>query len=220
MIITEVIQRVRVLAGDVSALQFSNEDVIAWINDGVRECAVTNNLLQKTASSTTAVGQDKYELPTDMLKIHSIKVGGRKLREITQAQYDDQYASDDTNPSSSGKPVVCFVWAGKLNLHPTPDSIGNLRIDYLYEPPPASTEQSSLASMVPLPVGYHSRIVDYCLAQVFLQDGDANGYTAKMTEFKTGVSELKDQPESTYDEYPSMGVSSRDMGSGMMDNWY
>ena len=220
MLISEVIKRVRVLAGDISALQFSDEDAIAWVNDGIRECAVTNNLLQKTASSTTVSGQAIYALPPDMLKIHSIKVGGRKLREITQAQYDDQYATEDVVPMEKGNPQVCYIWAGQLNLYPVPDSVVNLRVDYLYEPVAVTKEASSLASAVPLPVGYHSRIVDYCLAQVFLQDGDANGYTAKMTEFKTGVSELKDQPESTYDEYPSIGTSNRDMGSGMRDNWY
>lgn len=206
---SEVIQRVRTLTGDRTALQYSDDDVIAWINDGVRECAVINNLLQKTATQQTTIGQASYSLPTDMLKLHSVKLDGFKLREITQAQFDDLYASGKDNPEAN--PDVCYIWAGSLNLYPVPDGVKELRIDYLYEPQPIINDPAHLDANVALPVGYHSRIVDYCIAQVFLQDGDATGYATKLNEFRTGVADLKDQPEDTYDEYPGISTSFRDM---------
>jgi len=220
MLISDVISRVRILAGDISALQFTDEHIVNWINDGVRECAVTNNLLQKSGIQSTVVGQSEYTIPPDMLKMHSVKYNGVKLREITQAQFDDTYANSDDTSSGISTPQICYIWAGVLNVHPAPDVIKSLRIDYLYEPEVILNDAPSLATKVPLPVGYHSRIVDYCLAQVFLQDGDGAGYQTKLTEFKTGVSELKDQPESTYDEYPSISTSNRDMGTGILDDYW
>lgn len=217
MLVSDVVNRVRTLAGDTSALQFKDNDIVSWVNDGVRECAVTNNLLQKSGLQNTVIGQVGYVIPEDMLKLHSVKCNGVKLREITQSQFDDSYATSMSTPTSPGRVEVCYVWAGKLNLYPAPDSVVSLRIDYLYEPVAITSDGAGLGTTVPLPVGYHSRIVDYCLAQVFLQDGDSNGYSVKMQEFRTGVSELKDQPESTYDEYPSMSTSSRDMGAGYLD---
>lgn len=208
---TDLIKRVRNIAGDVDALQFTNGQLVDWINDGVRECAVSNNLLQKRGSQATVPNQSDYLIPTDILKLHSIKYDDNKLRILTLEEFDDQYsgvgASTTSNP---GSPEICYVWAGNLTLYPAPTEAKQLVIDYLYDP--VQLTEDNLDVEIGLPVGYHIRIVDYCLAQIAQQDDDLQRYTTKMQEFKTGVQDLKDQPEYSYDLYPSIAVSSRDMG--------
>lgn len=209
MKLSSVISRVRSSAGDTDALQFTDAQLLEWINDGIRECAVQNNLLQKRASSSTAVGNSEYPLPTDILKLYSIKYNGSKLQGLTLDEFDERYSNVDGGSSSS--PTVFYVWGGVLNLYPTPSSQGTLVVEYIYSPTDLGSEDYE--KELPLPVGYHSRIVDFCLAQVAQQDDDINRYTAKMQEFTTGVSQLKDQPEYTEDVYPSINVSARDMNS-------
>lgn len=212
MLVSDVILRVRNIAGDTAALQFTDATLITWINDGIRECAVVNNLLQKRATQLSVVGTDSYNLPTDILKLHSVKYDDRKLPVLTLQEFEEQMGTS-TN-TFSGEPVTSYVWAAKLVLYPKPGSIKTLVIDYIYDPALVTITTDDLITR--LPVGYHSRLVDYCLAQVAQQDDDANRYALKMEEFRTGVQNLKDQPEDTYDLYPSISVTARDMGDNVI----
>jgi hypothetical protein len=214
MKLTDCITRVRNISGDTTSLQFTDSQVTDWVNDGIRECAVQNNLLQKRATQNSVVGQSDYALPADILKLHSIKYDDVKLPVITLEEFDEQYSGVGASTTvQRGTPSVCYIWAGLLVLFPAPNVVKALVTDYTYRatdlasPADANTE-------LPLPVGYHSRIVDYCLAQVYLQDDNNTMYQVKMQEFQTGVQNLKDQPENTYDLYPSISVDSRDMGNG------
>ncbi len=92
-----------------------------------------------------------------------------------------------------------------------PDQVKDITIEYSADPPQYIIEEVGTKELT-LPVGYHQRIVDYCLAQVAQQDDDINRYNMKMMEFKTGVSQLSDQAEYNNDLYPSISVSDRDAG--------
>ena len=217
MKVQEVINRVRTTSGDQTALQYSNEQLIDWINDGIRECAVDNNLLQKSGVQQTILNQDVYTIPADVLKIHSIRWDGSKLTALNMEEFDEQYGNPGTQ--DVGVPIVWYIWGTELRIYPKPQAAKELRIDYLYTPLPHVI--GVLDVELSLPVGYHSRIVDYCLAQVAQQDDNMTIYNMKMTEFRTGVQQLKDQPESTYDVYSSISVDSRDMGDGSgYGEWY
>lgn len=211
MLVSSIMQRVRNIAGDVNSLQFTDDMLLDWINDGVRECAVGNKLLQKRATTASVADQRAYDLPTDILKLHSVKYNGVKLRALTLDEFDN-YTGADTS-DVTGTPTVCYVWAGVLNLYPTPDVDDlSVTIDYIYDPGNIDSSQTG-SELEALPVQYHARIVDYCLAQVAQQDDDLPRYQAKMQEFKTGVREIKDMPENEQDTYPSITVAGRDMGA-------
>lgn len=205
MKLSSVVSRVRSSAGDTDALQFTDAQLLEWINDGIRECATQNNLLQKRATNNTLAGQSAYSLPEDILKLYSVKYDGAKLKGYTMEEFDQRNSGD-----ASGSPNCYYIWGGVLNVYPTPDVEKSLVVEYIYYP--GDLTNNDYDKELPLPVGYHNRIVDYCLAQVAQQDDDINRYTAKMQEFMTGVSQLKDQPEYSEDVYPSISVSPRDMG--------
>lgn len=210
MIVSDVISRVRRIAGDMDALQFSDADCLQWINDATKECASNNQLLQKTATQTVTNGDGDYSLPTDILKIHSIKYDGIKLRTLTLQQADEEFTLD----TSKGTPSIAYVWANLLNLYPIPDnSTKQLQILYTRTP----VEVTAVGDSIDLPVMYHRRLVDYILAMVAEQDDDQNRYQMKMEEFRSGVQSLKDDPEWEQDSYPFIGISSRDMGDGYWD---
>ena len=205
---SELVAQVRSLAGDVNVLQFSDTDVLNWLNNAVRECAIVNNLLQITATVNTAVGTSSYIVPVDILKLHSVKYDSQKLRVTTLQEFDESYPQADL--TIRGRPTTCYVWAGQIVLYPTPDAIKVLKTDYIRDPPNVLIANIA-ATDVPLPVGYHQRLIDYCLAQVAQQDDDMNRYQIKMLEFMTGVQSLKDQPEYTQDLYPFISVGVDDM---------
>ncbi len=208
---SDVISRVRNITGDVNSLQFSDEQLLDWINEGVRECAVMNNLLQKSGTSASVIGTSDYALPTDILKLHSVKYDGVKLDILTLEQFDARYGTAD---DITGTPMVCYIWAGKVNFFPAPAAVGSIRIDYIYDPVIITDPNTELS----IPVSYHQRIIDYTLAQVAQQDDNSNLYTLKMQQFETGVRGLKDD-EFTIDLYPGISVSPRDMGGAGDGYW-
>ncbi len=213
MIISDIMTRVRSMASDTEQIQFSDDDLINWINDGIRECALDNQLLQKTATQNLVVGTTSYNLPTDILKLHSVKVDGAKIRVLTLAEFE-ALGGDSTD---SGDPVVAYVWAGKINLYPKPSRVLSLVIEYTYDPALIVNDAPGKASTPALPVGYHARLVDYCLAQVAQQDDDMPRYQLKMEEFRTGIHSLKDDGTEEEDYYPMIGVSARDTGQDWLE---
>jgi len=213
MKVQDIMNRVRSIASDIDSVQFSDDDLIAWINDGVRECAMENNLLQKTAANNLVVGTIDYALPTDILKLHSVKVDGQKVRVLTLAEFE-AYGGDSAD---SGDPVVAYVWSSKINFYPKPTSALPFTIEYTYDPALIINDAPGKDAAPPLPVGYHARLVDYCLAQVAQQDDDMNRYQLKMEEFRTGVHNLKDQIDTQEDFYPMIGVSARDFGQEWLE---
>lgn len=211
MLVSNIMTRVRNIAGDLNSLQFTDSMLLDWINDGIRECAISNKLLQKRATTTSIAGQGDYNLPSDILRLHSVKFNGSKLRVLTLEEFDSYTGASTTG--ITGTPTACYVWAGSLTLYPAPDT-GNLDlvIDYIYSP--EVIEIGSVdTELTALPVMYHARLVDYCLAQVAQQDDDLPRYQAKMTEFQTGVRTIKDMPEAEQDLYPTISIAPRDMGA-------
>lgn len=214
MNVGELISRARIIVGDTDVNQFTDEQCYDWINDATKECASQNQLLQKTATSTVVQGQSAYNLPTDILKLHSVKYNSGKIRILTQQEADQAFTLDTTE----GAPAICYVWAGSLYLYPVPDnSVHSLQILYTRTP----VEVDGNSDEIDLPVMYHRRILDYVLAMIAEQDDDQNRYVMKMEEFRTGVQNLKDDGEQEQDLYPFISVGNRDMGEGYFDEaWH
>lgn len=219
MLVSEVGSRVRRMAGDESATLYDDALLIDWINDGIRECVLDNMLLQKSGTMPSVVGTSEYTLPVDVLKLYSIRYNGLKLPVLTLEEFDEKFTTDGTE---KGTPEVAIIWAGKIRLYPAPDAVKDIKIDYSYAPAEIALvlqggEYVLPQTEVPLPATYHRRIVDYCLAMIAEQDDDMGRYQLKMEEFRSGVQNLKDHPESTHDLYPTISVETRDMGEGWYD---
>lgn len=205
MLVSDIITRVRTTAGDKDALQFTDQDVMRWINDAMQEVAADNQLLQKIATTATVAGTDNYAIPTDILKLHSVRLDGRKIRVTTLNDAEQDYGFEEPE---RGDPSLCYVWAGFIKFLPIPDRVQDLEVVYTRNP----TDVTAVGNTPELPPMYHQRLMDYCLAQVAQMDDDMDRYNIKMNEFRTGVQNLKDHPEWEHDAYPYITVSERDMG--------
>lgn len=218
MLVSDIVRRVRDAAGDMAVLQFSQATLTDWINDGVRECVIENSLLQARATSNTAVGVTEYTLPTDIFKLHSVYADGYKLEAQTLEQWEQHNAAvHNGDPVESSTQYQCYVFAGVLNIWPTPTTVVPLVVNYTklptaiaYTPSPESWTPSS----PDIPEAFHNHIVVYCLAQVALQDDDLNRYNLLMQQFRSGVIDLKHIKDQEEDLYPFISTSARDAGDG------
>lgn len=210
MIVSEIATRVRRIFGDDSAVQVTDADIIRWVNDAMREVAASNNLLQVKATSNTAIGQADYTQPTNLMTMHTVRYGGEKLKGVSIQEADEL----DYDDLSVGTPVYFSNWAGVVTLYPAPETNGVANLVMLYTRTPVDV---TLVSETPeLPVKYHNRIVDYCLAMAAEMDDNPQAYQNRMGQFRSGVEQLRADVDFTeQDVYPSISVAPADYGSGI-----
>lgn len=205
MYIQDIVRRVREAAGDSGVIQFSNDTLTDWINDGIRACVEENSLLQGRGTAQTIAGKYDYNLPSDIFKIHSVFVGGNKLPVLTLSEWEDR----SFNNTDSGNPAYAMIYAGVLTLYPVPSEVQDLVINYTKSPTEikrvvSGSEEAWSPNSPGIPDAFHSRIVTYCLAQVAFQDDNYEKYQALMSEFRTGVADLKHLKDQTENLYPSI----------------
>jgi hypothetical protein len=200
----EIIKRVQRQFGDDVEAQITEEDIVRWVNDACLEIATANSTNQGYLLGTTAVTQGvrEYELPDDLLLLRSIRLDNSKLIGITYEQITEL---DPKLDSAVGKPTHYWVYNKNINLYPTPDqAYSNLTIMYTKTPDLLLVTMKNVEP--DLPVQYHPRIVEYCIAQAAELDDNIAQYQQKMSQFQSGIMAAKsnsEQPESD-GVYPSI----------------
>lgn len=201
--VQDITTRVQRQFGDEANSQVSQQDVIRWINDAMREIAHANKLLQVKAVTDTLISIPTYALPTDISKLYSVKYNGVTLSVLSIAQVDNLVGVQDQTIQQgypTGTPTHYWIWAGQINLWPAPDSalVGGLIAYYTRTPIPVGAP----TDVPELPDEYHGRIVEYCLAQAFELDENFEVANAKMAAFKQGIVEQKDNDQEQQESYP------------------
>ncbi len=209
MKVGQLLTQIRNLLGDPNKAMFTDDTLGAWIDNGIRECIVQNNLCQKTATQDLVVDQTDYTLPTDIFKLHSIMVDGDKIPIYTLEEWQ-QRNQGPVGSEHTGRVHECYVWAGNLVLSPKPNDTYELRINYIYQPD--EIDPTEEMAELPIPASYHERLAVYCVAQAALQDEDLYKYNNLMQQFKSGVIDLKTQTTTEEDLYAFGSISPRDSG--------
>ena len=215
MIVSDVATRVRRQFGDDFGGRIVDGDIFRWINDAQREIAMENKLLQKNVTKALVAGTAKYALETDMLQLHSITRNGFLLQGYQLKEF--QALNEDSDAQVTGEVTSFTVWAGQLWIWPYPPTgmatPGNIVIFYTRTP----TDVTALGNTIDLPLIYHNRVVEYCLAMAMELDEDREGYSLKMQEFKVGVQSTKNESDDlSIDAYPGITVSPEDYDFGSL----
>ncbi len=205
MNVNEIATRVKRQFGDEASIQITNDDVIRWVNDGQRELAIQNDLLQTAATAAIVAGQDQYFLPPDILTLRSVRVAGRRIEPISFEQ-----AAPNFTGEARGVPCQFSNWANRIDLYPTPNYSDANDLQLYYTRIPVAVV--SLADVPEIPVQYHGRLVDYCLQQAYELDENWAAAQVKGEQFQRGAQELKGR-DTVQEYYPSI-VSVEDFSYG------
>lgn len=209
MLVSEIATRVKDQFGDDGGAVITDARVIRWVNDAMRDIALNNNLFLIRATAAVVPGQAEYQVPANILTVHSVKFQGRKLIELSQAEADGFQADSSVVPS--GVPTHYWLFGTILTLYPAPNLTdpNDLLMQYTRTP----TEVTLVTNTPEVPVQYHNRIVEYCIAQAAELDDDEDRYERKMNRFASGVQQLKDNAEwGAHDFYPSITAGPADTG--------
>lgn len=207
MLVSEIATRVKRQFGDEAGAQITDADIIRWVNDAMMEITRTNNLLQISATTTTVANQAEYDLPVEILSLRTIKYKNIRLIGLSMEDFDTMLADD----TAKGEPQAYYIYARKVTLFPAPSVGGATDLKVFYNRRP--TDVTAVGNTPEIPVQYHTRIVEYAIAQAAELDDNLQQYAMKMGQFKEGIDNLRDDNTAEEnDEYPSISASARDMG--------
>lgn len=211
MNVAEIKTRVKRQFGDESGVQLTDEDIVRWINDAMREIATQNeNVLETVSTAAITAGTAEYTLPTDILQLRAIRYNDHKL-DVLSLQEADQHITRYEDPASysQGTPEYAWIYANKITLYPTPNESGGSLLKLYYTRLPIEV---SVDNDIPeLHVKYHPMIVQYVLQQAYEMDEDWAASGNKSAQFVSGLNVLKDADSwSERSSYPTITVLPED----------
>ena len=210
MIVQDVIDRVLKQFGDEASVQITQTDIIRWINDGTKEIAIKNNLLQTTALQNVTAGTNTYNFPSDMLAMQAMYYDKLKIAFMKRSEYDVYVNANDPQEVQTGVPYMWTRWGTQFTLYPKPSSdlTNGIKILYIQVPGDVSLPADTLS----FSNQYHNRIVEYVLQQCYETDEDWDASTQKQAQFNDGLDTLKAKEEFVEREtYPTITVLMDDM---------
>jgi len=196
MIVSDIQTRVKRQFGDESGVQLTDDDIIRYINDGVRQMVATNeSLLQKVGTTSAVAGQQDYTLPVDCLILQSIsyksstEVSYLKLKYLSLTEFNEYIDGWDGTAYGNGTPTVYMVFGNTVSLFPKPELSAADAIKLYYNRTPADV---TLPGDTPdIPVLYHEVLVKYCLSQAYEMDEDFEASVLKNQQIQGDMTVLR-----------------------------
>lgn len=205
----EIATRVKRAFGDEAGVQIDNEDIIRWINDGQKEIASANFLLETTATASTSVGVNEVSLPSDIQSLFSVWYNGVRLEGLSKREAEESILKvGDPTSQVTGEPTQFWIWANKMYLYPVPNSDnGTLKLFYNRFP----AEVTSITDPLELDSKYHKILVDYCLQQAYELDEDYQASQMKEAQVSSNLSAFLDDEKWTQKStYPTITTLAED----------
>lgn len=201
--VNEVINNVLRIFGDESGVQLTEADVINSINKAQRELINQNREInQVLAVLDITAEKDTYELVNeipDIMHIHSIMMGNKFLPGM---KFEDAQTSIMEQDDTSGNPQFWYIFAGVLNLWPSPvdDVEAGLKI-YYNKVPPFIRESGELLGV---PDTYFNAVIDYCLKDAYELDENPQMAGTKMEDFGRTIATTANDTSHQLRSYPTI----------------
>jgi len=201
----EVIEAVNRQVGDEAEIQFTQSDILRWINQAQLEIIIKNTTINEASAVTNIVkDQDKYPILSDpafadLNKLQTVLYDGRPLKNLTFQEAMDYIIDGDNEP---GTPSIWYVKAGLLNLWPKPDKAitGGLTLYYNKKPKKIVTAGETLG----VPDTFFNAILQYVIAQALEMDENWQAAGVKAQQFEVSVNSQQHMTVEQTAWYPSI----------------
>lgn len=202
--VQEVLDAVTRQVGDEAEVQFTQSDIIRWVNQGQLEIVIKNNTINEASAVTNIVaGQDKYPILSDVAfadlnKVNTILYDGRPLKNLTFQEAMEYIVGN----ASDGTPSIWYIKTGVLNLWPKPDvSItGGLTIYYTKKP----KKVNLVGDILSVPDSFFNAILQYVISQALEMDENWQAAAVKQQQFEVSVNTQQYMSVEQTAYYPSI----------------
>lgn len=200
----EVLDAVTRQVGDEAEIQFTQSDIIRWINQAQLEIVIKNNTINEVSAVTNIVaGQDKYPILSDaafsnLNKINTILYDGRPIKNLPFQEAMEYIIGN----ASDGTPSIWYVKTGVLNLWPKPDTniTGGLTIYYTKKP----TKVNLVGDYLGVPDSFFNAVLQYVISQAMEMDENWQAAAVKQQQFEVSVNSQQYMTVEQTAYYPSI----------------
>jgi hypothetical protein len=198
---------------------WTNAELNTWINDCLRDIGRRTEDLQELNQSIPAViGQTKYVLPIDVIRVHRLEfspVGGNQSvkMELTNHDQMDSVWGYQQNSSQSNWPSYAMFWQTSpitMQVFPAPSQGGNFVVYYFRIPKVLVAD----ADVADIPAGWDDLVPLFVTAMAKLKDKDPTWKDAK-AEYEERLGNLVDVSRYWHDQGNSFSTPT----SPWMPNW-
>lgn len=216
MLVSDIITRVQRIFGDEAGVQLTTDDIIRFINDGVREIVYKNeSLLQKTSTANSVANQQEYTLPVDLLILRGVtwkdtgESSYHRLKGLTLNEFNEYIDGWDGGDFGSGVPLVYMIFEDKIKFFPTPSASTAAAMKIYYQRSPVSVATS--VDTPDIPSIYHEVLVKYCLQQAYKMDEDVEAVALEQKDIMESINFLRGRSEWNPEEtYPTITIRAED----------
>lgn len=145
---------------------YSDDDVLAMLNDAYREACEQGLILRQLTEVTTIDNQAEYDLPADFSQLIFVVCGGRQLDPVPLEKALIDRIQD-------GVAMGYYLYGSKLGVIPTPNAnlTSTLLVLYAALPTPLATIDDDLDPR--FPVEYADLLLHWVRWRVQMQSGGA-----------------------------------------------
>lgn len=167
----------------VTLLYYTLPELRVWVNDACRDIARRAEVLLSLATSLVAVpGQAKYNLPSDVIRVHRIEFtpnASNQIYPIQASTYDELDQIWGINPnqeSSYPSAYACWGTPGNMTVqfYPVPAQAGTFNIFYYAMPFNLSTAGADDAKPLNIPFGWDDLVIEYVTYRGMMKAKDPN----------------------------------------------
>lgn len=183
-----VIHRVATTLQDLTAVRWTTDELVRYLNDGQRELVMFRPDASNTSATFTCVAGPRQTLPADGIKlldvVRNVATASNKghvnmiQRSLLDVQVPNWYAKDESVN------IAHYMYDGReptaFYVYPPATNTAQLEINYSTYPaaisePGASTTYTSVTGNVDLPDIYANALVDYVLYRAYSKDSEQAG---------------------------------------------
>lgn len=169
---------------------WSNSELKTWINDAVRDIARrTETILIFNSSMLAIVGQAKYNLPSDVIRMHRVEfvpTNSNQVYPIIASTYDEMdqvWGINPTTQNSYPSQYACWGTPGNMTIqfYPVPAAGGIFNLYYYQMPQNLDTADPGAddSKQLIIPQGWDDLVVNYAAYRALTKARDDNWQTFK-----------------------------------------
>lgn len=143
---------------------WSTLEFLGLIDNAQMELAREALCIERTYTTTTVIGTQEYDFPTNTIAIKRVTYDGKPMEPIT-FQEDDSFTVGNSATTATGVSIWYTEWEDTLALRPIPSEAVTLKI-YSYNEPQPLVGMAALET----PSLFHGHIVNFVVAEMYAKD--------------------------------------------------
>lgn len=202
MLVSDVFRRVQALLGDRGEVLILKTDMIDWINDAIDEIIRETNdgeITQTFPASTGFITIASFEVLHGTMPVKRATYGGSPMTAISIADLD----AKDYDLTATGVPLLFYILNSQIRFYPIPTTTDATSIVVtLADIKAALTTPGSDSTLLPIPLAWHTAVVDYVLSKAHEKDQDWDAASRSMMAFKEATGQRTWEAVAIADSYP------------------